>query len=138
MASKTGVAAHGFYMAGVSERKKGAPAHGRHTHIENAVFFCILIGKRTEMCRIKKVRSPLGRNCGMYRKNMMFSRGHRDLVPCSCHAHDIPFPGDSILFRLPRSPSVPPAGTPSRNLPPAWPVLSLNNRKHPVKCSQPD
>lgn len=86
------------------------------------------------MCRIKKARSPLGKSCGMYRKDMIFSRGFREPIPGSCLAHAIPFPGDSIPFRLPRSLPVPPIGTPSQKLPLAWPVLSLNNRKHPAKC----
>ena len=53
----------------------------------------------------------------MYRKNMMSGRGYREPVPRSCHAHGIPFPGDSILFRLPRRLPVPPAGKPSGTVP---------------------
>lgn len=88
------------------------------------------------MCRIKKVRSSLKKSCGMYRKYKLSGRGYRERVPCSCHVHDIPFPGDYIPFRLPRSPPVPPTGNPVWNLPPVWPVLSLNNRKHPAECGQ--
>ncbi|MCI9638465.1 MAG: hypothetical protein HFG77_19210 [Hungatella sp.] len=40
----------------------------------------------------------------MYRKNMMSCCGWRESVPCPCHGHIIPFPGDSISFRLPRQP----------------------------------
>ena len=35
---------------------------------------------------------------------MMSCCGWRESVPCPCHGHVIPFPGDSISFRLPRQP----------------------------------
>ena len=89
------------------------------------------------MCRIKKARSPLGRNCGMYRKNMMSCCGWRESVPCPCHGHVIPFPGDSISFRLPRQPAGTSRWKALQDSSAGWPVLSLNNRKHPAKCSRP-
>ncbi len=73
----------------------------------------------------------------MYRKNRLSGRGYREPVPRSCHAHGIPFPGDSISFRLPRSLPAPSRREALRNRPTVWPVLSLNNGKHPAKSSRP-
>lgn len=87
------------------------------------------------MCRIKKCRSPLGMDCGMYRKYILSGRGYRESVPCSCHAHGIPFHGDSISFRLPRQPAGASHGNPLHGRSTGWPVLSLNNRKHPAKSA---
>ena len=88
------------------------------------------------MCRIKQYRCPLGRNCGMYRMDMVFCSGWRESVPCPSVAHGFPFPGDSISFRLPRQPAGAALGMPG-GAPAGWPVLSLNNRKHPAKRSRP-
>lgn len=116
--------------------KKAHLKNLRYAHNENNVSFYNMFGKQIEKCRIKKVRSPLRRNCGMYRKYKLSGRGYREWIPCSCHAHGIPFRGDSILFRLPRQP----AGTFRRkanhDCSTGWPVLSLNSRKHPAKCGQ--
>ena len=41
-----------------------------------------------------------------------------------------------ILFWLPLSLAAASGGNPFQNFPSAWPILSLNSRKHPVKCGQ--
>ncbi len=73
----------------------------------------------------------------MYRKYILSGRGYREYIPCSCHAHGVPFPGDSISFRLPRQPAGASRGKALQGSSAGWPVLSLNNRKHPAKCSRP-
>ena len=49
---------------------------------------------------MKKYRNPL-KDCGMYRKHILFYYGKRKACPCPWYVHGIPFPGmHSIHIRL--------------------------------------